>query len=65
MAIDPALVEASDRSLIDSFRKLSMQIGEVLDAGEVFAFSTGLSVALFNGCTVAQPGLDDRPAQCP
>ena len=55
MAIDPALVEASDRSLIDSFRKLSMQIGEVLDAGEVFAFSTGLSVALFNGCTVLSP----------
>lgn len=55
MAIDPALVDASDRSLVDSFRKLAASCGDVLDAGGVFAFSTGLTVSLFNGCIALNP----------
>lgn len=50
------LVAAANASLVDSFRKLLRHIpeSELRETGGVFAFTTGLPTALFNGCVVVE-----------
>ena len=51
------LVAAADRNLIGSFRKLAEHVGggSVRERDGVFAFRTGVPIALFNGCVVHRP----------
>ena len=54
MRSERELVNAANRSYIGSYRTLVQHCpdGAVLDADGVFAFATGLPLALFNGCVV-------------
>jgi GNAT superfamily N-acetyltransferase len=54
---DRELVAAADENFIASFRTLTDHVpdGECRDAPGLFAFATGLPVALFNGCVVTAP----------
>jgi ribosomal protein S18 acetylase RimI-like enzyme len=56
------LVEAANRSFVDSFAKLAAHgaTGEVREKGGVFAFVTGHPVSLFNGCVVTEPATAER-----
>ena len=51
------LAAAADENFIASFRKLVEHCpgAEMRDIGGVFAFATGLQLALFNGCVVTGP----------
>jgi GNAT superfamily N-acetyltransferase len=51
------LVEAANASFVDSFRKLvrHMPTGEIRERGGIFAFTTRLPIALFNGCVAVEP----------
>lgn len=51
------LIEAADENFIGSYRKLVEHSpgGSTRDFGGVFAFVTGLPIAMFNGCIVATP----------
>jgi GNAT superfamily N-acetyltransferase len=53
----PDLVAAADRNLIGSFRKLAGHVegGAVRERDGVFAFRTGVPIALFKGCIVDRP----------
>jgi GNAT superfamily N-acetyltransferase len=53
----PDLVAAADRNLIGSFAKLAEHIGggDVHAGDAVFAYRTGVAIALFNGCIVHRP----------
>ena len=55
------LVAAADRNLVGSFRKLAEHVdgGVVRERDGVFAFRTGLPIALFNGCIVRRPSSVD------
>jgi GNAT superfamily N-acetyltransferase len=57
MRDEGALVAAAHENFIGSYRKLVEHSpeGEVREAGSVFAFVTGLSLSLFNGCIVTGP----------
>ena len=54
MKTDPDLVAAADENFIASFRKLTDHVpeGACREAPGLFAFATGLPMALFNGCVV-------------
>ena len=56
------LVDAADRNLIGSFRKLAehVQGGASRERDGVFAFCTGVPIALFNGCIVHRPSSVDE-----
>jgi GNAT superfamily N-acetyltransferase len=62
MRSDQELVAAANQSYVGSYRTLVKHCpdGEVLDAGVVFAFATGLPLALFNGCVVVEPAPADQ-----
>ena len=56
---------AADRNLVGSFRKLAehVQGGAARERDGVFAFRTGLPIALFNGCIIHRPSsVDDVSA---
>lgn len=55
------VVAAADRNLVGSFRKLAehVQGGAAREREGVFAFRTGLPIALFNGCIVHRPSSVD------
>lgn len=57
MKSEPELVAAADENFVASFRKLVEHCpgAEMQDVGNVFAFVTGLELALFNGCVVTGP----------
>ena len=57
MTSEPELVAAADENFVASFRKLVEHCpgAEMRDVGGVFAFVTGLELALFNGCVVTGP----------
>jgi GNAT superfamily N-acetyltransferase len=57
MTSEPDLVAAADENFVASFRKLVEHCpgAEMRDVGGVFAFVTGLELALFNGCVVTEP----------
>ena len=50
------LVDAANRSMLDSYRKLVAHSagGASAEFGGVFAFSSGLPLSLFNGCVVVR-----------
>jgi hypothetical protein len=54
---DRELVAAADENFIASFRTLADHVpdGECRDVPGLFAFATGLPIALFNGCVVSGP----------
>jgi hypothetical protein len=56
------LVAAADRNLIGSFGKLAEHVegGAVRERDGVFAFRTGVTIALFNGCIVDRPSSVER-----
>jgi GNAT superfamily N-acetyltransferase len=57
MKSEPELIAAADETFVASFRKLAQHCpgAEMRDIGAVFAFVTGLELALFNGCVVTRP----------
>lgn len=57
MKAQAELVAAAHLSYIGSYRKLVEHgpNGEIREIGRVFAFATGLPMALFNGCVVVEP----------
>ena len=58
-------VAAAHESFVGCYRKLAEHCpgGEVREAGSVFAFATGLPIALFNGCLVTGPAPAEEVAQ--
>jgi len=54
---DAALIASADRNYIGSYRKLAdhSPLGSVRSFGSVTAFTTGLPMALFNGCVAVGP----------
>lgn len=62
MRSGPELVAAANQSYVGSYRTLVRHCpdGEVLEDGGVFAFATGLPLALFNGCVVIEPARPDQ-----
>lgn len=57
MRTEQELVAAANQNYVASYRKLVEHCadGEALDTGGVFAFVTGVPLALFNGCVVVEP----------
>ena len=57
MKSESELAAAADENFVASFRKLVEHCpgAELRDVGSVFAFVTGLQLALFNGCVVTAP----------
>jgi GNAT superfamily N-acetyltransferase len=58
----PDLVAASHENFAGCYRKLAEHCagGDVREADSVFAFATGLPLALFNGCIVTGPARPDE-----
>jgi GNAT superfamily N-acetyltransferase len=58
---DAELVLAANENFVVSFCKLAEHVpgGEMREAGGVFAFVTGLPLALFNGCVVVERAAPD------
>lgn len=56
------LRSAANQSYIGSYRTLVQHCpdGAALDVDKIFAFTTGLPFALFNGCVVAEPAPADQ-----
>ena len=56
MKTESDLVAAADENFVASFRKLAQHCpgAEIRNVGGVFAFVTGLRLALFNGCVVTR-----------
>ncbi len=57
MDADKDLIEAADENFIGSYRKLVQHCPGAVqrEFGGVYAFVTGLPIAIFNGCIVATP----------
>ncbi len=57
MRTDAELIGAANRSFVGSFRTLVQHCpgGATHQSGGVFAFATGLPIAMFNGCAVVEP----------
>jgi GNAT superfamily N-acetyltransferase len=62
MGSDQELVAAANQSYVGSYRTLVKHCpdGKVLEVDGVFAFATGLPLALFNGCVVVEPAPADQ-----
>lgn len=62
MNIEQQLRAAANQSYIGSYRTLVRHCpeGEVRDVDGIFAFATGLPLALFNGCVVVEPAPADK-----
>ena len=62
MRSEERLVAAANQSYVGSYLKLVQNCvdGAVLDVDGVFAFATGLPLALFNGCVVVEPAPADQ-----
>jgi GNAT superfamily N-acetyltransferase len=62
MRSDQELVAAANQSYVGSYRTLIKHCpdGKVIDLDGVFAFATGLPLALFNGCVVVEPAPADQ-----
>jgi GNAT superfamily N-acetyltransferase len=62
MASDERLVADAHRNFVASYQKLVEHNteGDVLEVGGAFAFVTGISRSLFNGCVVVGPTTSDQ-----